>query len=509
MSAAVSPPDFIVTLPPPTPNGGLHVGHMAGPFLAADVFAKAAQANGESVHVLSFSDSNQSYVRATAEKQGRDPAELASTWTRDILDTLEVYGCQVDNYFEPDAESDGFVRSAILALYNKGILKKKSFPFLYLSDQGQFLDEAGASGHCPRCLDDCKCGICEACGFPTQADTLLNPRATNDPDARVELRHAEVLVLELEAWRDDLRAFHAFGDAIRPKYRWLVDDVLDGPLPEFPVTVPGDWGISVDHPDLPGQVINAWPELALNFVHGYRKLEDGSDRTPKIVNFFGYDNSYFYAFVHVALLSALDMQRYLPHATVINEFYNLENAKFSTSRGHLIWARDIAQSYPPDLVRFYAALSAPGFEQGNFSARDMQDVIDRRLLAPYSRIAGAAPDANSSGDIPTPEPAVQMMQAMSRRIGASLELDRFNLRQSGEDALKALSAIESYLTGPGLDRASLMQLLAVWAHAVVPLMPELGSSLLRALAAGRIPEALVTTPAATDTGPQPTEVSHA
>lgn len=487
MKPASVTPDFIVTLPPPTPNGGLHVGHMAGPFLAADIFAKAAQAGGQSVHVLSFSDTNQSYVRATAEKQNRDPAELASGWTRDILDTLEIYGCQVDNYFEPGPASDGFVRDTLLRLYEQGVLKKKSFPFLYLPDQDQFLDEAGASGLCPRCLDDCKCGICEACGFPTQADTLLNPRSTNDPAARVEVRHAEVLVLELEAWRDALRRFHNFGTAIRPKYRWLVDDALAGPLPDFPVTVPGSWGISAGHPDLPGQVVNAWPELALNFVHGYKQAA-AAGGAPKIVNFFGYDNSYFYAIVHVALLHATGMEQFLPHATVINEFYNLENAKFSTSRGHLIWARDIAAAYPADLVRFYTALSAPGFEQGNFNAQDMQEVVERRLLAPYSRIAAAADSAGGSAGLP--DTAVRAAAAMEARVAASLSLERFNLRQAAEDVLKGLGAIESVQAAPGAGRDCVMQMLGAWARAAAPLMPSLASSLQRVLEAGRIPAQL-------------------
>ncbi|AHD02119.1 class I tRNA ligase family protein [Leisingera methylohalidivorans] len=506
MKPAAATPDFIVTLPPPTPNGGLHVGHMAGPFLAADIFAKAAQAGGRSVHVLSFSDTNQSYVRATAEKQNRDPAELASGWTRDILNTLEIYGCQVDNYFEPGPASDGFVRDTLLRLYEAGVLKKKSFPFMYLPDEDQFLDEAGASGLCPRCLDDCKCGICEACGFPTQADTLLNPRSTNDPSARVEVRHAEVLVLELETWRDVLRRFHSFGDAIRPKYRWLVDDALAGPLPDFPVTVPGSWGIEAGHPDLPGQVVNAWPELALNFVHGYKQAASAGG-TPKIVNFFGYDNSYFYAIVHVALLHAAGMEQFLPHATVINEFYNLENAKFSTSRGHLIWARDIAADYPADLVRFYTALSAPGFEQGNFNAQDMEEVIERRLLAPYRRIAAAAAAAGQGAGLP--ETAAGAAAVMEARVAASFSLERFNLRQGAEDVLKGLGAIESFQAAPGAGRDSVMQMLGAWARAAAPLMPSVASGLLRALEAGRMPGELAGQGAAGDAAARSEEPEHA
>lgn len=479
-------PDIIVTLPPPTPNGGLHVGHMAGPFLTADIFAKAMQAAGQSVHVLSYSDTNQSYVRVTAEKQNCDPHELASRWTKDILATLAAYGCQVDQYFEPDAASNGFVREIVLDLYQSGQLAKRPYPFIYSLDREIFLDEAGVSGLCPRCLDNSKCGICEACGFPTRADTLIAPYATNAPDESIEVRDVVVLVLDLEQWRDALRAFHSFPDPIRPKYRWLVDDALAESLPMFPMTVPGDWGIPADHPDLPGQVINAWPELVLDFVYGYKRVEGDGD-PPKIVNFFGYDNSYFYAIVHVALLHAAGLTRYLPAATMINEFYNLENEKFSTSRGHLIWARDLAQSTPSDLVRFFCALTSPGFEQGNFNRVEMDEVLNRRLLKPYAAIAVAI--ANKPGtETAAPRDSVRTIaNAVEARVAHSLTLERFQLRHAAEDALKGLRAINHGIERLGLTRTEGLFLLKSWARAIAPIMPDTAEQLANMLARDRIP----------------------
>ena len=477
-------PDFLITLPPPTPNGGLHVGHMAGPFLAADVFAKARIANGETVHVLSYSDTNQSYVRVTAEKQNRDPAELASAWTRDILETLEGFGCTVDDYFEPDPASNGFVRDTIVSLYKKGRLKRKHFTFFYSAQAGGFLDEAGVSGNCSECLDDCKCGICEACGYINSAESLLNPYATNNPEWPLELRPVPVMVLELEAWREELRRFHRFPDAIRPKYRWLIDDALSKPLPDFPITVPASWGIAVDHPDFAGQVINAWPEIALDFVYGYQKASGTGGVAPRIVNFFGYDNSYFYAFVHVALLHAMKAPHYLPHATVINEFYNLDNAKFSTSRGHLIWASDIITTLPADLVRFYLALSAPGFEQGNFNEQEMRDVVDRRLAQPFREIASRL-NHMASPEVSKCEPsqsAVEAGRIMKSRIARNLTLERFNLRHAAEDSLRALHYIERVLPAAQDDTtrqhvADSLHLMACWADAIGPLMPKLSTRL--------------------------------
>lgn len=484
-------PLTIVTLPPPTPNGGLHVGHMAGPFLAADIYVKALKRQGLPVHVLSYSDTNQSYVRVTAEKQGADPAALASRWTRDILETLALYGCTVDDYFEPDAASNGFVRALFLGLYEQGIVRKKAFPFFWSPSRGGFLDEAGVSGFCPVCLDNCKCGICEGCGTVTAADTLIGAYDTNAPDRPIEIRPVEVMVLELEAFRDRIARFHADNPRLRPKYRWLVEDALAAPLPDFPITVPGDWGIAVDHPEFPGQVINAWPEIMADFVWGYERAPRPKAPPPRVVNFFGYDNSYFYAIVHVALLHALGLERYLPHATVINEFYNLDHAKFSTSRGHVIWAREIAGETPPDLVRFFTALTAPGFEQGNFNAAEMHAVLRDRLATPWQDVADgiaalAGEAGGTVGDV-GPE-ARRTAAALTARVRHDLGLERFHLRHACEDCLHGLGLLRHRLARPDPDRnaagrmADARHLLAAWADAIAPLCPGLAEAIERWLA---------------------------
>jgi methionyl-tRNA synthetase len=177
-----------------------------------------------------------------------------------------------------------------------------------------------------------------------------------------------------------------------------------------------------------------------------------------------------------------EISRYLGN---VGEFYNLENAKFSTSRGHLIWAREIAQTYSADLVRFYTALSAPGFEQSNFNTSVMQEVIERRLLAPYRRIVA---NVNAhSGDAMSSENISKINSALCARVASHLTLNRFNLRHSAEDTIKGLDAIESLQTTSGLSKAGVITMLLNWAHVVTPLMPGLAATLIRALENGQIP----------------------
>ncbi|MEE9303349.1 MAG: class I tRNA ligase family protein [Thiotrichaceae bacterium] len=477
---------YIVTMPPPTPNGGLHVGHMAGPFLAADVFAKTMSILGNRTHVVSFSDTNQSYVRATAEKQNTDPCLLASKWSTDIVRTLNQYNCKLDFYFEPDPVSNAFCRDQFLSLYDKSILVKKPFPFFYSTARNTFIDEAGASGLCPECLDNCKCGICESCGLINRADTLLFPYDTNSPDLQLEVRHVDVLVIELERWRKQLTEFHSKNPHIRPKYSWLIEDVLARELPNFPISVPGTWGIGMDRDEFKGQVLNAWPEILTNFMYAYRRYEDTSPHDGiRIVNFFGFDNSYFYAIVHIALLHAFEETKYLPHSTMTNEFYNLNHDKFSTSKNHVIWASDIAKRILPDIFRMYAAITAPGYEKSNFSEKEMLDVFRSRFSDVWDELAlkiNAIIDQTQNFSLFTNQPsknARKIVLAIHNRALKHYQIEQFNMREGAESALRTLPTILHYIDSKSGENqfeetlTDICHLLAAFAESISPITPEL------------------------------------
>lgn len=479
----MSNPDWIVTLPPPTPNGGLHVGHLSGPFLAADVFAKYTRLTGGRCVVNTFSDVNQSYVRVTAERQQRDPRELAHHWTLDIQATLQQFGCDVDDFLEPDSQSCAFVRSFFLRLNEKGILGKRNFPSFFSEERGCFLDEAGVSGFCPRCLDSCKCGICESCGFINNPRTLLEPRDTITASQALIVREVPVMVFEMEPFRSRLAAFYRNRACCRTRYKWLAEEALSQPLPAFPITLQGDWGIPVNHSEFPGQVINAWPELVVHQLYGHkRSIAAKRGESPRVVNFFGFDNSYFYATLHAALLIAAGEDAWLPYATITNEFYNLEHSKFSTSNQHVIWASDLAGRVAPDLIRYFGALNAPGWEKSNFNEDDMARVLTKRIVEPWSEIEtcySAAPDQASPpahDDAPL-QPARIALRGICRSYG----LDRFNLRQAAEDISHLLAYIRYRATSGSASKAELAYYLKCFAQAAFPVMPHGAATLYHAL----------------------------
>lgn len=475
--------DWIVTLPPPTPNGGLHIGHLSGPFLAADAFVKQLRLRDEPCTVTTFSDVNQSYVRVTAERQNRDPAELAHHWSTDISETLRLFRMQADDFLEPNAHSCSFVRQFFLDLYAKGRLVRKSYPGFFANDRGVFLDEAGVSGYCPRCLDQCKCGVCEACGFTNSATTLIAPRDTITGSRKLEIRQVPLLVLETQRFAQDLAQFYRTNRRFRPRYKWLAEDALSRPLPDFPITLVGSWGIPIDHGDFPGQVINAWPELVVHQLYGHRQHCNEAARPPKIVNFFGFDNSYFYAILHAALLLAAGQSDWLPYATVTNEFYNLEHNKFSTSKDHVIWARDLAERHSTDVIRFYAALNAPGWEKANFREAEMKAVVQARLQLPWrevsERYAHVLASKTDGGEV---RPEIRAIAAtIVPAILASLSLDRFSLRQAAEDLTHFLEYIRTEYCAGKPGRIEFAFLLKAFAQAAFPIMPAGAGRLFEAL----------------------------
>lgn len=476
---------YVVTLPPPTPNGGLHIGHLSGPFLSADVFSRAARLIGSPVFTSCYSDINQSYVRITAQRQKRDPDELAEYWTRDIIKTLEEYSIDVNDYFPVDNESKDSVRSLFHRLYREGVLVKKSYPIFHSCETGDYLDEAGVSGFCPTCLSHCNCGICESCSCLNDPTTLLTPSVTLTGEKTLKVEKVEVMVLELERYRQHITSFYEQDKNFRPRFRWLVEDALQNKLPDFPVTMPGNWGIDIEHSDFPGQVINPWPEIMAQQIYSYKRAISSDVSVgpqPRFINFYGFDNSYFYAIVHATMMSIIDNGRWLPFVAINNEFYNLDHLKFSTSRNHVIWSREFLSRYTADEIRFYAAWNNPGFEKSNFNEEEMGKVLDRGLHSLWARIAADYNTLILNSDTSVTEPSagtVSVGAAAIKRIFDGYSAERFHLRQAAEDILHFMEYIKTHLESGEVNLVDASYLIKCFALAIFPVMPSAGEALHR------------------------------
>jgi methionyl-tRNA synthetase len=441
----------VIIGPPPTPNGDLHVGHVAGPYLAADVYARWLRATGRPVLYASGTDDSQTYVVASAAKLGTTPGELAERSWHAIEATLRAMGVTVDGFAPFDEHYRAMVLDFADRLYRAGRFELRTVRLPWSVRNEQFLVEGLVSGGCPVCLAVSRGGLCETCGHPNNCAELIDPRSTIDPDDDVVTRPASILVLPLERYRGQLTAYYeSRQSAWRPHIVQLMRELLARPLPDFPITYPTPWGIPAPFQETPGQVFNAWFEgmPASMYCTEVAQREHGENPSGtdeewlagsgiRLVYFLGFDNAYFWGVTHLAALMAHDGRYALPDVIVSNEFYELENEKFSTSKGHVVWARDLVSEVPRDLVRFYLALTAPEYARTNFSRAALDTITASRLVQPWNVLAGALNKAVAElgvqgRELPVSADAARRRATMTERFAACYELESFSLTRAAD-----------------------------------------------------------------------------
>lgn len=432
----------IVVAATPTSNGDLHVGHMAGPYLAADIFSRYLAATGRPVIYTTCTDDSQTYVLTAAAKQGIQPAQLCADSTSAIQRSVRAMGLSMADLPPVDDRYRATVSEFFTALHAAGRLQPRGVRLPYAASTG-FLYDALLTGTCPACLCPSCGGVCESCGHPNHYDELLDPRSTLDPGEEVTYREATILVLPMEAYRDRLTSYFAeAGKNWRPHGRQLIADLLARPLPEIPVTFPGTWGVPAPFAQTPGQVFYPWVEAMPAVIYSTWRAASQlgqqaadvdaywrAERDAELVYFHGFDNVYHWGLVDLVMLMAHGDRYVLPAGNVCNEFYNLDGAKFSTSRGHLIWCADLLREVPRDLVRFYLSLTAPETEQTSFAAAQLDSVLTERLVRPWNRLCDELARALGSAApvaLPTSVAGRDRAAALTERVSRCYELANFS-----------------------------------------------------------------------------------
>ena len=365
----------LVTATPPTVNGDLHLGHLSGPYVAGDVLTRFLRLTGRQAGYVSGADDHQSYVALKAAQTGETPRAVADRFAEAIPQTLAAADVALDVFSRPSHSRHHaqFVQEFFGRLIEKGVIRRQSGKALFGERSGRYLFEAHVSGRCPHCGDGCDGNACETCGRPNDCVDLLEPRAKGDGEPLV-VREVERLVLPLEEHRAQLEAFHAAVD-MPPHLQALCEAMLADGLPELTLSHPTDWGIPV--PGMDGQCFYVWAEMAPGYLAATQELAEGQglpgweaywkDPAAEVVQCFGFDNGWFHAVLFPVLWSAYDAEIRLPSTFVVNEFYLLEGEKFSTSRGHAVWAREFVQQESADRARWYVSRDRPEGRQTSFS----------------------------------------------------------------------------------------------------------------------------------------------
>jgi methionyl-tRNA synthetase len=379
----------LVFAPPPTPNGDLHVGHLSGPYLRADIFARYCRMEGRDTYYLSGIDEHQSYTALKGRQIGLGPQETADQFAAKIEQTLAAADIKMDLIARPSRSAchEALVIAAFERLKSDGKLIEKEEPCLFCEICQLYLFEAYVRGLCPHCGAPSGGNSCEVCGQPNDCRDLGTPTC-NICGAPANLRPFTRFYFPLSRYEGQLREYFEKA-TMSPRIKQLGDKMLGEGLPEVAVTHPANWGISV--PGLPEQKMYVWFEMALGLISATQELASrmgaplGWERFWKsddveIVKFLGFDNAYFYSILFPAIFMAVDSKIRPPQVLIVNEFYCLEGAKFSTSRNHAIWGRDFLCEEHTDLVRFYLAYSGPETEQTSFSIPQYDDTVRREII---------------------------------------------------------------------------------------------------------------------------------
>ncbi|MDC0773769.1 class I tRNA ligase family protein [Streptomyces sp. HD] len=422
----------------PTPNGDLHIGHLAGPFMQADIHARYLRARGRPVVFSTGTDDSQTYVMAGARRAGTTPEELAATSHAAIGRTLEAAGISVDGYAPYDDAYRANALRFVTDLHDAGKLELRTVTFPCDARTGEILVEGLVAGYCPVCVTESRGGVCEMCGHPNNFDELLDPWSTLDPTAPVGSREEQVLVLPMEQYRKQLTSFYQTRESgLRPRTLRFLREALARPLPDFPITYPISYGLPSPFPGTEGQRLNSWvegiPAAMFCTDHAARRVDDprvvgrnlwdpGHD--PEIIYFIGSDIVYFWGLTHLALLMAHDGRYALPDSIVSNEFYELENDKFSTTRGHVVYIDEALGLVSRDALRFHLALTGPEHQRTNFSRDGLVKVTQVRLVELWNGIATAlnTAAADTTGPLPVSDAARTRARAVLERFVDAYEI---------------------------------------------------------------------------------------
>ncbi|MFD0361169.1 class I tRNA ligase family protein [Nocardia sp. GCM10030253] len=445
----------IVISPAPTANGDLHLGHVAGPFLAADVYTRYARSVGRKVLFGTGVQDTSTYVLTTATRLGTTPQALVERSAKEVEATLAALGIAVDAFTGWEERFTSFVGRVVGELRAKGALQLRPMPFPYSPRTGEYLVDGHVAGTCPVCLAGSSAGLCESCGHAVGAGDLLDPRSTRHPEDPLEIREVKVLVLPLEQYRDRLRAhFAEAAGLLRPHAAQVVEELLARPLPDFPVTYPISWGIQAPGDDLAGQVVNpnaepvAWTMYCSMLAAERRGLEPTTEdalwrpeAAAQVVYFLGIDNIHPFGISGLAMLLALgDYQ--LPKLFLTNEFYELDHEKFSTSRGHLVWGRDLAAQAPRDLIRFHLAANSPELQRTSFNHAELAALTRTRLVEPWNRVAAKADAWVWRGALPVSDRSRKAAARIVERFRVAYELPRFSLNRAAETLTQQLARLD-------------------------------------------------------------------
>ena len=458
----------------PYANGDMHVGHLAGAYLPADIFARYHRLKGNRVLMVSGSDSHGTPITVEADKRGVPPRELFEHYHRRFLETQKAIGISYDLFTHTDTENHHRIaQDFFLRLHASEYLYREVQQQLYSESEGRFLPDRYVEGTCPICgYDQARGDQCDNCGNLLDALDLIDPRSRTDGTTPV-VRETEHFFLDLPAFTDRLLKYlEEHAGHWRPTVYNFAHRYVESGLLGRPVTRDIEWGIPVPLEGWEDKRLYVWFEAVMGYFTASIEWAVNTGQpeawkdwwynpAAKGYCFIGKDNIPFHTLIWQAELLGIDRiyeddeNRHLnlPYDVPANEFMNVEGAQFSKSRNWAVWLPDILKRYDPDPIRYYVAVTMPETRDSDFSWADFVSRNNDELVATWGNLANRVISFSYKhweGKIPEPgelrgpdKELLHIVEAGFETVGREIEAVR--LRAALADAMRLARVVNGYL----------------------------------------------------------------
>ena len=507
----------LITTALPYANGPVHIGHLAGVYVPADIYARYLRLKGQEVIMIGGSDEHGVPITIKAKAEGVTPQDIVDRYHKIIKDSFAELGISFDIYSRTTSDIHSRTASEFFRrLYENGQFVEKTSMQLFDEKANQFLADRYVTGECPHCHAQGAYGDqCEKCGTSLNATDLINPKSAITGNTPV-LRETKHWYLPLDRWQSALEKWILDGHK-----EWKTNvygqckSWLDLGLQPRAVSRDLDWGVPVPVEGADGKVLYVWFDAPIGYISNTIELLPDSwekwwkDSDTRIINFIGKDNIVFHCIVFPAMMMAYGDNFQLPDNVPANEFLNLEGDKISTSRNWAIWLHEYLRDFPgkQDVLRYVLTANAPETKDNDFTWRDFQarnnselvailgNFVNRAMVLTFKYFDGIVPQAGELADVDSAAIA-EIRQSVEALTAA---LDTFHFREALKEAMNIARIGNRYLqetepwkvakTDPERVKTILnvaIQICANIAIAFEPFLPFMSEKLLRMLNGDKI-----------------------
>ena len=459
-----------VTAALPYANGGVHIGHLAGVYVPADIYVRYLRLKKQEVMFIGGSDEHGVPVTIRARKEGITVQEVVDRYHNLIKKSFEDFGISFDIYSRTTSKiHHKFASDFFRTLYDKHELVEKTEEQFCDEVTGEFLTDRNIVGTCPRCGAEGAYGDqCEKCGATLSPDELINPTNKNNPGHGLVKKATKNWYLPLNKWQDWLKQWILEDHKEwRPNVYGQCKSWLDMDLQPRAMTRDLDWGIPVPVEGAEGKVLSVWFDAPIGYISNTKELCDAQpekwgpwqkwwqDPTSRLIHFIGKDNIVFHCIVFPTMLKAHG-DYILPDNVPSNEFLNLENDKISTSRNWAVWLHEYLVDFPgkQDVLRYVLTANAPETKDNNFTWKDFQDRNNNELVAVYGNFVnralqltkkyfnGVVPECGELQEVDLK--AIEEFKDVKQKVEALL--DTFKFRDAQKEAMNLARIGNKYIT---------------------------------------------------------------